>query len=491
MADILIDKRATNLDISDAFDGYSRVIIKTGQQDENGNDIAYISGTNMGRTLEIENPWGNQTIADNILAKIQGWAYQPLKADGTSINPAFEVGDSIVVNNVFSGIYSSKVNFSRLFLADVEAPVDKEIDHEYEYEDSRERTYTRKLNNAIARLNFFADSIEAKVDKVNENSTFGWRLTENGWTVFNQTGNIFSVDAGGASVTGEIKANTGSIGGFTIGSRGISSNNQSYGGQEATGVYIGTDGIQLGTKFRVDSQGNLYASSGTFDGEVYASSIRYGTGSGGQNYGYLNGGAISPYSIDVAQFVQGVRDSLDFADFSHKVFNKESAANYILANDIAALNAVNANKYYVTDPDAGGVYGSVNVHTHFFTVSGNTVTIGAPDFTGAKHSFSVAPSTGSVTISLNGGATYQSSYNRYAVPVKATDQNGNTIGTGTVYVSASAAYNKGYDDGQNEAITEIYITMISGSAVGVRAYHGSEPYTFKWLSAGDSWNGWD
>ena len=58
MADILIDKRAGSLEISDRFDGYSRVVIKTGETDSGGNEIAYISGDTTGRTLEIDNPWG-------------------------------------------------------------------------------------------------------------------------------------------------------------------------------------------------------------------------------------------------------------------------------------------------------------------------------------------------------------------------------------------------------------------------------------------------
>ena len=438
MADILIDKRAGSLEISDRFDGYSRVVIKTGETDSDGNEIAYISGDTTGRTLEIDNPLGTQQIADNILAKIQGWAYQPMEGQAASINPAFEVGDSVVIDNVFSGIYESRVKFSRLFTADVKAPADKEINHEYAFEDSKERAYTRKINNAIARLNFFADSIEAKVDKVNENTTFGWRLTDSGWAVFNQNGNLFSVDANGASVTGEIKANTGTIGGFTIGSNGISTNSQTYGGEETNGIYIGVNGIQLGTRFRVDSQGNLYAGNGTFDGNIYAKNIRYGG-----DYGTLSGGAISPWSLDTGQFAQGVRNSLGFADLfnSATVRGGSQYPNYFHADTVAAETGMLSPEYYVYDAQNNAA-GSLKGHTHIIKVNGNTVTLGAPDFSGQEHSFSVAPSN--VTISLNGGATYQNSMDRFAVPVKATDQNGNVVGTGTVYVRASVSI--GYDE---------------------------------------------
>ena len=441
MADILIDKRASSLDISDRFAGYSRVVIKTGELAEDGSELVYIAGDTTGRTLEVENAWGTQEVADNILAKIQGWAYQPMEADGASVNPAFEVGDSVVVNNVFSGIYSSRVDFTKLFLADIKAPADKEINHEYQYESSQERIFTRKLNDAVARMRFYGDAIEAKVDKVSENSTFGWRLDEDSWDVFNENGTLFSINSSGAYIKGEVQAGSGKIGGFTIGSRGLYNNQTSFGGQEETGVYIGTDGIQLGTKFRVDSQGNLYAANGTFDGSIYAKNIRYGG-----DYGTLSGGAISPWSLDTGQFAQNVRDSLGFANFANKVFNNQVRADYVTAKNVTGWT------YWVGDELADGLIGTVNQHTHFIKDLGNgEYAIGAPDFGGGTHSFKVAPSVGNVTISLNGGAsaiTYQNSRNRFAVSVKATDSNGTVVGTGTVYVSANVTigYNETYHE---------------------------------------------
>ena len=326
MADLLVEQKASSLDTSDKLQGYSRVVIKTGEVDDDGNDIAYISGNTTGRTLEINNPWGNQTIADSILAKIQGWAYQPMDAGAISLNPAFEIGDSVVVDDVYSGIYSAKLRFSHLFTADIQAPVDKEIDHEYEYEDSRERTYSRKLSTVVARLNFFADSIEAKVDKNGGSSTFGWRLLEDAWTVFNQNGDLFRINENGAYVKGEVQANSGKIGGFSIGARGIYNGLTSFGGQEATGVYIGTDGIQLGTKFKVDAQGNLTASNGTFTGNVYAKNIQYGG-----SYGTLNGSAIAPSTLGVGQLTSGVNTSLGFANFSNQAFNEKALVKYLNA----------------------------------------------------------------------------------------------------------------------------------------------------------------
>ncbi len=108
----------------------------------------------------------------------------------------------------------------------------------------------------------------------------------------------FAVNADGqltikeANVSGTINSTLGNIGGFTISSKALF--NSTYAddkviltptsGQNTNGVYLGTDGIGLGTrvdygeddydyhrKFEVLSDGTLYASDVTLDGKITAS----------------------------------------------------------------------------------------------------------------------------------------------------------------------------------------------------------------------------
>ena len=443
MADVIISSKTDNLQVSPTFAAYSKVIIDTGRQDENGNDIVYIAGNDTGYTLRMTNPWATQAIADAVLQRIMGFPYKPYVADDAKINPAFELGDSVTINDVYSGIYQHRTKFRReLFTADIQAPCEEEIDYEYTFEDSTERKFTRKLDDAIAQLNFFADSIEAKVDKVSSGSSFGWRLNDNSWSVFNQQGNLFSINSSGAFVKGEIQAGSGKIGGFNIGANGLYHTISSFGSGESSGVYVGINGIQLGSKFRVDAAGNLYASSGNFEGNVYAKNIQYGS-SGGNNYGYFSGSGISSQSLGTTQLVSGVVTSLGYANFANDVFNNRDTANYVKAKSVNASNDITATLYYVRGDEEGS--GTINRHTHFVEEKNGKVTIGAPDFTGAKHSFN---STGAVVSStvINGTPTYQSAYRRFAVPVKVTLSNGNTSTT-TLYVNAADAYNAGYNAG--------------------------------------------
>ena len=84
---------------------------------------------------------------------------------------------------------------------------------------------------------------------------------------------------GNGEFEGSITANKGyigGIGGFTIEAGKLYSGMDSFPGQPTSvskdkNVYIGTDGIALGNgNFRVDSNGKLYANSGTFSGTIYA-----------------------------------------------------------------------------------------------------------------------------------------------------------------------------------------------------------------------------
>ena len=143
---------------------------------------------------------------------------------------------------------------------------------------------------------------------------------------------------------------------------------------------------------------------------------------------------------------------------------------------------------------------------HYHSLTANSegkVSMGTATYSSANASFSIADtkfykdgvsaakqSVTVVSIDKNGALDYSTTYKRYNVPVIATASNGKT-GTATLVVSGTAAYNQGYSDGQDAGsggIDKIYITMISGSSVGVRAYFGSS-YNFAWLSPGAYWDG--
>lgn len=283
-------RRVRSLYIAPELAGYSGVVIFAGQ-DEKGNNIEYRAGDRAGTVLEITNEWGSQAQADAIYRKIRGFKYQTYKAGGTSIDPSAEIGDAVTVADIYSGVFAKKTTFGRHICTDLEAPSKEEVEHEFQIQSPTNRQYerfTRSVRASLsitatkiaaevedrqaadnllrATLNIHAQEIEAKVSKEggDDASDFWWKLLSTGWDVGTGSKTVFSVKTGGAYVDGEIRATSGKIGGFDIQSNYLSYNGQTWGGTNTTGAYIGQFGIQLGKNFKVDMQGNLTASRGSF-----------------------------------------------------------------------------------------------------------------------------------------------------------------------------------------------------------------------------------
>lgn len=343
-------RRVKSLDTAPETDGYSGVAIFAGQ-DEAGNNIEYFAGDRSGKVLEITNEWGSQAQADAIYRKIRGFRYQPYKAAGTTIDPSVEIGDAVTIADTYGGVFLRATDY-RDTTSDLEAPSNEEIEHEFQIQSPTNRQYerfTRSVRSSLsitatkiaaeveareeadkairATLSVQADAIEARVTKEGGNSSsFGWKLLNNSWTVSGNGKEIFTVDRNGAKVEGEIRATSGKIGGFDIQKNYLSYNGQTWGGTNTRGCYIGSSGIQLGKNFKVDMSGELTASSGRFEGTVYAGSIDYGGDAGYFSGSGLSGdsvgaGKIVGNSLSTGQFTEGVNASLGYADYANGVFN--------------------------------------------------------------------------------------------------------------------------------------------------------------------------
>ena len=249
------------MDIAPRLSGYSGVEIIV---DEN---TVIFSGNRTGRVLSIENENGTQEMANGILARISGFQYQPYTATDAFLDPAAEINDGIILNNVFSGIYKVSRTYAPLMTANLEAPHEEEIDHEYPYESSKERKVKRELADARAQIKVTSNAITAEVlrattaeeelqasitataEEISANvvkkvdgdtSSFGWSLTNSAWSVSSNNQEVFRIDSSGATVKGTIRATSGEIGGFTIGQSSIYSGMTSFGDTTHNGVYIGT-----------------------------------------------------------------------------------------------------------------------------------------------------------------------------------------------------------------------------------------------------------
>lgn len=359
-------RRVRSLDIAPELAGYSGVVIFAGQDDD-GNNIEYRAGDRTGTVLEITNEWGSQAQADAIYRKIRGFKYQGYKADGTRIDPSAEIGDAVTVSDIYSGVFGKKTTFGRHIRTDLGAPSKEEVEHEFQIQSPTNRQYERftravraslsitaaKIEAEVedrqaadnilrATLNVHAQEIEAKVSKEGGNSSsFGWKLTATGWSVYGNGSEIFGIDRSGAYVNGEIRSKTGKIGNWDINSNSLSYNGQTWGGTNSTGAYIGQSGIQLGKNFRVDMQGNLTAARGTFGSlSVNSSGSTVGTYSGslsgcGGSVSNL-GGSVSGISGSVSGLTGSISTGIKVGSKSIGTYVGDIIADTITASYVRA-----------------------------------------------------------------------------------------------------------------------------------------------------------
>ncbi|MBO5967258.1 MAG: hypothetical protein J6S14_02030 [Clostridia bacterium] len=368
-------RKVSSLDVSPQFEDYSKIIIHIDDETE------IVVGDDTGRTLEYTDPFGTREQAEAQLRKLRGFQYQPAQAEGALLDPAIEVGDGISVKNVYFGMYSRSRKFDRLMKADISAPHDEEIDHEYKYETPQERKFKREIydvrasliltNNSIeaevaertamgqqleSRLEIQATEIAAKVSQTGgDNDSFGWSLLADRFSLMSGGREVFRADNKGVQISGRVNITSGTLGqdeqsGFTISSSAIYNNidhfTVSEGDEDVSGVYIGTNGIRLGNAFRVDSSGNLYAQNGTFNGKVQARNIEYDVATkntfsgGGITGGSIGTGSGSPLSLTA---LGGIGGGINFnAATSVNGYNGSIRARNIYATNYLATSNLDA-----------------------------------------------------------------------------------------------------------------------------------------------------
>lgn len=465
-----IGKRAQDLYIGPEFDVYTRVLIHVGQiTDDQGNttDRDFIADVDMnkpgwtpetktaGRTLEITDPLGTQAKANALLTKLQTskWQYQPYSAEKALLDPAAELGDGVSISDTFSAIYKRDVTFSSLMAADISAPSDEEIEHEFPYIPKSDRVYKREVkytrsqlkinaneissevervdelvfnpgnpNSVVSKISQTADSITTEVTRVNNwafgvnssdpeyhptetltsrisqnatdisarvtktggsSSSFAWSLQSDNFSLISQNKTVFKCTSSGVAIDGTITARTGYIGdgstGFSILSKAIYNNLDSFGGTQTTGIYLGTDGIQLGQNFQVDKSGNLIAKTADLTGTITASS-----------------GTIGGFTISSGNIHNGITGMTDTSD---------ADGVYVGINGIRLGNqfkVTKAGKLTATSGEIGGfTIGSGKLYT------GSKSTLSSTEEGVYLGTNGVALGTGNVKITSGGRVTFK------------------------------------------------------------------------------------
>lgn len=112
-------------------------------------ESVYVAGTDYGMTIMGECPWATQNTADGMLRIIEGYQYQPYTIQGAFPDLALELGDSVTAglpNDTVTGpCFSINITCEVLETAEISAPGEAEVDHEYPYVDYVDRKLKRRV----------------------------------------------------------------------------------------------------------------------------------------------------------------------------------------------------------------------------------------------------------------------------------------------------------------------------------------------------------
>lgn len=334
-------KRMESLEMSPQFDGISKLICNVDDETQ------IVVGDDSGYALEFYNPLMTHEILSQMLIRATGYQYQPYSAKEALLDPAAEMGDAISAKKLYGGLYQRSRDFTNLMTADIGAPTDEEIDHEYKFETPQERKIRRQFGDVKATFAIQAGLIEARVSKTSPEgqTSFSWALDDTSHKWYANGNEVMSVSASGLKVKGRIEATSGYIGngtsGFTISARALYNGMTSLGDTSHNGVYVGVDGISLGKgKFKVDAYGNLTATSGTFTGSVRAGSIQFG----GSN-GTFSAAGLTDYSIGANKYAGGsvVENAIGGGAVTNRKIGN-SAVSYGKVDFTETLDQVGVNK---------------------------------------------------------------------------------------------------------------------------------------------------
>lgn len=85
-------------------------------------------------------------VAELCLSRISQYSYKPFTAGDAYLDPIVEVGDSVKIDGTIYQIMSIDWNFSKSPIADVSAPYDQEVDHEYTIVNPEAKTYRKAMS---------------------------------------------------------------------------------------------------------------------------------------------------------------------------------------------------------------------------------------------------------------------------------------------------------------------------------------------------------
>lgn len=226
MSNYYVGRNVSKLDKSPALDPYTKVVIIVGEDEETGEQLVYEAGTDAGRTLEVNNPWGTQQMANDILAKISGYAYRPFSAEDALLPDDSDIGDTVTISGVYGVIAKQEITFDSQGASRISSPSADETENEFSLAKLRsasDRALSRKINHLNTRFVVELGKIETEIEETTTGLSSRITQTSNAITseVSRATGAESSIRQNIDSITLSVTSNANQETSFQISGTGI------------------------------------------------------------------------------------------------------------------------------------------------------------------------------------------------------------------------------------------------------------------------------
>lgn len=409
LSDLYVGERAAGISVPPKFDAISKVVLLV--DDEN----YYEAGNGTGRTLELTCPYGTQEMANNILASVSGYQYQPVTATDVLADPAVELGDSMTVGGAYSIVAQREIDFGLLLPMGLAAPGQAEIESEYPYVSQQQSETNRQIAETRSEIKKTSTEIQLSVEsQINElSASIDIQLNSITSTIQGQGGQISQINQTLTSINSTIQGLDGAISEIDqkVDNIRISVSN----GSTSSTITLTVDGVTVSSQ-------NI-----TMSGLVTYTGLSSGTTT-------INGACIKTGTIDADRL--NLTGAITFGDLSSSVQNDINDA-YSMASQ-AQSDVVD-----ISDTVNGWTYGSTTYIDGTRIMSG---TVSASTIQGGTIELLDSSERTAGEISLNG-----SSSARYSVDIYSDGALRVRAGSGDLYLEDGRGNNIWLDASQGAA----------------------------------------
>ena len=278
----------------------TQIILAT---DENAED-AFYAGED-GYSLTVYCPWATQQMADDLLAKAQGFRYQGYEATMASLPGAAERGDGVTVGGVYGMLADRTLYFNPGMNSDISAPYEEEVNHEFQYVSPIKQALERKIGQVQASLTVSIDGITQQITGIDgELTQITADITGIDQRVQDAQGNISSLQQTATSLQSQITSTNGSV--STLSQKVDSITLDVSNGSTYSRIELSVDGVVVSSK-TIRFTGEVVFESDLADGTTTVSGDCITTGEVSARYIRL-GGQMDVYeslsnSADVGGYI--------------------------------------------------------------------------------------------------------------------------------------------------------------------------------------------